>query len=414
MATNCPTGAVKAPLYKLPNESCSEGVTIIQTIMTRESLSRSIEGTKMAGGDAARNVTAGETDDDLVYIEAIVNGTKRVCLCDTGCERSLIPPRLVNLDTMEICPIKVCAANRVSDGTLGMSKVTIQIGDDFQVDFNFIVSQHTNIPVLGMDWMAANATGWDFGSGHMSIHGTEVKLQSVASVKSCKKLVSTKKNVIAPWSQVVVEGRVESNNLKRRRNTTWMTQPRLLQGGIMVGCVTVPGNVGLSLVSLVLLNSSNRQVLLKEDLCFAHLELVELCDQVMTCNNNGVEVMRVKVIEPTEEEARPEFIEELMNRGHGDVPEYIMNDLERLNNKYSDIFSRSEFDLGKTPLGLHRIDTGDTCPVRQTLRRQPYDLVLKIDAYVEGMCKAGIIEPSSSPWASNLLVVRKSLLRRLP
>jgi len=63
--------------------------------------------------------------------------------------------------------------------------------------------------------------------------------------------------------------------------------------------------------------------------------------------------------------------------------------------------------LGETPLGLHRIDTGDARPVRQTLHCQPYDLVPKIDAYVEGMCKAGIIEPSSSPWASNLVVVKK-------
>jgi len=306
---------------------------------------------------------------------------------------------------MEICPIKKCAANGVFVSTLGMSKVTIQIGDDFQVDFNFIVSQHTNIPVLEMDWMATNATGWDFGSGHMFIQGREVKLQSDASVKSCRKLVSTRKNVIAPWSQVVVEGRVESNDLKLRRNTTWITQPRLLEGGILVGCVTVPGNV--SLVSLVLLNCSDKQVVLGEDICLAHLELVEMCDKVMTCDNKCVEVMRVKVIEPTDEETRPEFIEDLMNRVHGDVPENVKSDLERLNNKYSDIFSRSEFDIGETPLGLHRIDTRDARPVRQILRRQPYHLVPKIDAYVEGMCKAGIIEPSSSPWASNLVVVRK-------
>jgi len=178
----------------------------VQIPTIAEMLSKAIDEIKTNDSKAVRNVMTGETDDDLVYIKAVVNGTKRVCLCDTGCERSLIPPRLVNLDTMETCPIKVCAANGVSVSTLGMSNVTIQIRDDFQVDFMFIVSLHTNIPVLGMNWMATNANGWDFGSGHMSIQGTEVKLQSAASVKSCRKLVSTRKNVIAPWSQVVVEG----------------------------------------------------------------------------------------------------------------------------------------------------------------------------------------------------------------
>jgi len=162
-----------------------------------------------------------------------------------------------------------------------------------------------------MDWMATNAMGWDFGSVHMSIQGVEVKLQSAASVKSCRKLVSTKKNIIAPWSQVVVKGRVESNDLKRRRKTTWITQPQLLNGGIMVGCVAVPGDV--SIVSLVLLNSSDNQVVLDEDICLAHLELVELCDEITTCDSKGAEVMRLKDVEPTEEDTRPEFIEDLIN-----------------------------------------------------------------------------------------------------
>jgi len=311
-------------------------------------MSRTVSEIKIHGDDAVRNVMSGATDDDLVYLEAMVNGVKRVCLCDTGCKRSLIPPQFVDLNIMDNCPVKVCAANGISINTLGTSNVTVQIGDNFQTDFIFIVSQHTNIPVLGMDWMATNASGWDFGSGHMTIQGINVKLQSAASVKSCRKIVATRKNVIAPWSQVVIEGRVESNDLKRRRNTTWITQPRLLAGGIMVGCVAVPGNV--SFISLVVLNSSDKQVVLDEDICLAHLELVDLCDEVMTSDEKGGEVLRIKVVESSEEDTRPEFIEDLMSRVHGDVPGEVKRDLERLINKYSDIFSRSEFDLGETPL----------------------------------------------------------------
>jgi len=158
---------------------------------------------------------------------------------------------------------------------------------------------------------------------------------------------------------------------------------------------------------VVVLNCSDKQITLDEDMSLAHLKLVDLCDEIMTSDNKGREVLRIKVVESTEEDTRPEFIEDLMNRVHGDVPGEVKVDLECLIDNYSDIFSRSEFDLGETPLGLHRIDTGDARPVRQTLRRQPYDLVPKIDAYVEGMCKAGIIELSSSPWASNLVVVEK-------
>jgi len=110
-------------------------------------------------------VTAGETDNDLVDLEVMVNGTSHLCLCDTGSERSIISYRLVSPESIEPCPVKVWAANGVTINTLGLCNVTIQIGDDFQSEFTFIVSKHTNIPVLGMDWMTENATRWDFGAG---------------------------------------------------------------------------------------------------------------------------------------------------------------------------------------------------------------------------------------------------------
>jgi len=71
------------------------------------------------------------------------------------------------------------------------------------------------------------------------------------------------------------------------------------------------------------------------------------------------------------------------------------------------VFSKNELDLGETPLAKHQIDTGDTRPIRQTLRKQPFHLLDKIDEHVKEMIKAGVVEPSNSPWTSNLVVVKK-------
>ena len=71
------------------------------------------------------------------------------------------------------------------------------------------------------------------------------------------------------------------------------------------------------------------------------------------------------------------------------------------------MFSHSEFDLGKTDLVEHEIDTGEARPIRQTLRRQPYSRLPHIDAQVDTMLRQGIIEPSQSPWVSNVVVVVK-------
>jgi len=40
------------------------------------------------------------------------------------------------------------------------------------------------------------------------------------------------------------------------------------------------------------------------------------------------------------------------------------NGLSALLNRYPDVFSKNELDLGVTPLAKHRIDTGETRPIR--------------------------------------------------
>jgi len=82
-------------------------------------------------------------------------------------------------------------------------------------------------------------------------------------------------------------------------------------------------------------------------------------------------------------------------------------ELIKMLREYVDVFSTGEHDLGETLLAAHQIDTGDARPIEQMLRRQPFHLLDKIDEHVVKMVEAGVIEPSCSPWTSNLVVVSK-------
>jgi len=77
-----------------------------------------------------------------------------------------------------------------------------------------------------------------------------------------------------------------------------------------------------------------------------------------------------------------------------------------------DVFSQSENDLGQTDIIMHYIDTGDAKPVRQPLRKFPPAHVEAISKHVDSMLEQGIIEPASSPWASNVVLVIKKLMER--
>jgi len=70
------------------------------------------------------------------------------------------------------------------------------------------------------------------------------------------------------------------------------------------------------------------------------------------------------------------------------------------------IFSKGEYDIGRTPYVEYHFDTGAHRPIRQALRRHPFKYLDVIDKLVEEMKAHGIIEPAASPWASNVVLVR--------
>ena len=54
----------------------------------------------------------------------------------------------------------------------------------------------------------------------------------------------------------------------------------------------------------------------------------------------------------------------------------------------------------------HVVQTGNEGPIRQPVRRMPFALRRDIDQMVEEMLDQGVIQPSSSPWASPIVLVK--------
>ena len=81
--------------------------------------------------------------------------------------------------------------------------------------------------------------------------------------------------------------------------------------------------------------------------------------------------------------------------------------MEKLLWAYQDVMSVDDFDLGYTNWASHVIDTGDSPPLREPLRRHPQAYLEAIDEQVDQMLQQEVIEPASSPWCSNIVLVRK-------
>ena len=103
----------------------------------------------------------------------------------------------------------------------------------------------------------------------------------------------------------------------------------------------------------------------------------------------------------------PEYMDKLTNEVDPSTPKEIVSRLRDLMMKYRLIFSESKQDLGLTDILLHRIDTGAARPIRRPLCRFPPAHVEAISNEVDKLLTQGVIEPASSPWASNVVLVRK-------
>jgi predicted aspartyl protease len=89
-----------------------------------------------------------------------------------------------------------------------------------------------------------------------------------------------------------------------------------------------------------------------------------------------------------------------------------LTNLERLKARnlflrYTDTFSTGDGDIGKTGLVKHKINTGDEIPIKQRPRRVPLARESEVEEMIQDMKKNDVIEPSSSPWCSPVVLVKK-------
>ena len=75
--------------------------------------------------------------------------------------------------------------------------------------------------------------------------------------------------------------------------------------------------------------------------------------------------------------------------------------------KYRDVFSLTEGERGETDLLEMLIDTGDAPPRKQAARRIPFAVRQEVAEQLKSMLKNQVIQPSNSPWASPIALVKK-------
>ena len=73
-------------------------------------------------------------------------------------------------------------------------------------------------------------------------------------------------------------------------------------------------------------------------------------------------------------------------------------------------FSLTSDKLGRTDVMEHDVNVGDAPPIRQQPYRVPLPMWDTMERELDKMLKLGVIQPSSSPWASPVVLVEKKMV----
>ena len=134
----------------------------------------------------------------------------------------------------------------------------------------------------------------------------------------------------------------------------------------------------------------------------AHLESVE--------DNNVMDPATVAMVEQGQPCDTSTEKEELLWQmvGENDHLSYTQQEqLYLLLLSYEDLFARDKTVFGRTSEIQHRIDTGDSTPIRKRLCRIAPARREAMQTLLDDMLRKDVIQPSTSPWASLVVLVRK-------
>ena len=77
-----------------------------------------------------------------------------------------------------------------------------------------------------------------------------------------------------------------------------------------------------------------------------------------------------------------------------------LHQLRQLITRNANVFALDDSELGYTDQVEHHVDTGDTQPLKQSVRRVPFVHRARISKMVEDMEKLGVVRRSASAWSS--------------
>ena len=203
-----------------------------------------------------------------------------------------------------------------------------------------------------------------------------------------------------------VQAKIEDNKSTRQVYFE-AAQNELAKRGLIVEDGMVEPNPNGN-IALAIQNHSLSPVHLEENQQLGRIEDAVILSIKGEANEEGSASVATQVKAISQNGGRQiEKIKEALRINSLQLAQEDKDQLLELVDDYSDIFALDQSELGHTDIVTHTIDTGDHPPLHQPARRIPFALRAKVEEMVEDMMDQGVVQPSTSPWASPIVLVAK-------
>ena len=241
--------------------------------------------------------------------------------------------------------------------------------------------------LLGIDLMTNAGMTLDFEARTLAAGKTVVALCNGKERPELSLVACKERQVIKPYAinfvKLATRSKIAGNCL-----VTPLDNVRPFEGhpGVTTNCVVTKGTKN---IYLPVLNQSSQTYKLNKGQVIATAEMLPPdCVIERPCPNTP------------DEPINPSKAENNEKQHEIDGPRF-----ETLLKTFSNIFAKSDTDLGQTHLTEIKLETGDAAPIKQRPYRLPYSQWPMLQKHLKDLQQANIIKPSQSPWASPILFV---------
>ncbi|XP_063969536.1 uncharacterized protein LOC135157539 [Lytechinus pictus] len=259
-----------------------------------------------------------------------------------------------------------------------------------------LVADVSSDGILGLDNLTKMGASIDLNNFQLTTKWGKVECSNETGKKLFCRIVASETTTIPAGNEAVILGttkeRIKPNTLGLIEAGN--AQHQLMKKGIITARALI--TMGEDLVPVRVFNpSSSNKVIMKNTPIATMTEI------------DRNEIQEVPKYTTVSDGKVQDHLRDLLNRSTEGVATEYHHEIEKLLIEFQDIFSKGDDDIGRTNLVQHKIDTGTQRPIRQRPRKHPFGQREEIKKQVDDLLEKELIEPTDSPWASNIVLVKK-------